>query len=231
MDAKATLAVCLKKYVGINNMQRFWFFFYGLPNIMGMGLALLGLLVHIGLVVLSAKGGVMYWAFIVLGLYVFGWLVGYIFENKDADLHFKNAITEEQIKSELEDLLKKIKKRIPKEAYEHVVNIKNAVVTVIPQLLAKQGIGSHDLYTVKKTVFDYLPETLESYMKLPSVYSKVHKLSNGKTADVLLIEQLTVIDTTMQDIVQNIYAEDANKLMTNQRFLEQRMQNTDALFR
>lgn len=212
-------------------MTRFWFFFYGLPNIVGMALALLGLLAHIALVVLSAKGGMLYWPLIVLGLYVFGWLVGYIFENNDADLHFKNALTEEQIKSELEDLLKKIKKRIPKEAYEHVVNIKKAVVTVIPQLLAKKGIGNHDLYTVKKTVFDYLPETLENYLRLPSVYSKVHKLSNGKTADCLLIEQLTVIDTTMQDIVQNIYAEDANQLMANQRFLEQRMQNTDVMFR
>lgn len=212
-------------------MTRFWFFFYSLGNIVGMALALLGLIVHLLLVIFSAKGGVLYWPIIVFGLYVFGWLVGYMLEDNDADLTFRNALTEEEIRNELDKLIKKIRKRVPAEALEHVVNIKEAVFTVLPDLLTGSAIGNHDLFTVKKTVFDYLPETLERYLKLPNVYAKLHKLQGGKTANTLLIEQLTVIDNTMQDIVKNIYAKDANQLMANQRFLEQRLQSEGDLFR
>lgn len=234
MDAKRIWHASLKKSAAISNrqqetrMNRFWFFFYGLPNIVGMGAMLVGLCAHLLLVVIGF--GLPFWWLFVPALYVFGWLVGFSIENNDADLHFRNALTEEEIKKELDELLKKIKKRIPQEAYDHVVNIKDAVINVLPQLLNQQGMGNQELFTVKKTVFDYLPETLENYIKLPNMYSKIHKLQNGKTADVMLIEQLTIIDTTMQDIVQNIYAQDANKLLTNQRFLEQRMQTNDNAF-
>lgn len=203
-------------------MKRFWFFFYGFPNIIGMALALLGLLTHIALVIASAKGGLLYWWVIVVGLYVLGWLVGWFFQNNDANLQFQHTLTAEQIEAELDSLIKKIKKRVPTEALTHVQGIRESVFAVLPDIV-RGNFANHDLYTIKKTVFAYLPETLENYLKLPNVYATMHPIRDGKTAKVLLIEQLSLIDTTMQDVVKNIYNQDAQALLVNERFLQARL--------
>jgi hypothetical protein len=51
----------------------------------------------------------------------------------------------------------------------------------------------------------------------------VHPLRDGKTAKQILLEQLTLIDDTMKDVVVNIHRQDANQLLINQRFLEDRL--------
>lgn len=227
MGAKASCRKCLNKYAGISSkgglVNKFWFFFYGWPNIVGMALMLLGLAVHIALMALSPKGGLLYWWVMVLGLYVLGWLVGWFFQNNDADLHFRQALTAEQIKAELDSLVRKIAKRVPEEALSHVKSIRESVAAVLPQIVAG-SFGSHDLFTIKKTVFNYLPETLENYLRLPTVYANVHPIQNGKTAKTLLVEQLTIIDTTMSEVVQNIYNQDAQALLVNEKFLKSRFE-------
>lgn len=201
---------------------RFWLFFYGLPNILGMGLLLLGLLGQLVLMLLSTHGGLAYWLAICGLLYVAGWLMGWWLQDTDANLTFEQTLTREQIESEMMQLLRRVKGRIPEPAYALVTDIQTSVLGLLPHLVSGK-VFNQDLHTVKQTVFDYLPSTLENYLKLPSAYANLHPVHDGKTAKVLLLEQLTLMDSGLKDITHSIYQQDSQALLVNQRFLEQKL--------
>lgn len=203
-------------------MNKFWYFFYGLPNIFGLILMLIGLLGQLGLMLLSSRGGLAYWLPICMLLYLVGWIVGWWVQDNEADLHFEQTLTAEQIESELRQLLKRIKSRVPAEAYTLVQSIQTSVLSVLPHLVSGQ-FANQDLYTVKQAVFDYLPTTLENYLRLPTAYANMHPLDNGKTAKTLLIEQLRMLDEGLSQVTHSIYSNDAQALLSNQRFLQSRL--------
>ncbi len=204
-------------------MRRFWLFFYDLPNIFGLACLLLALIGYVVFVVMVGDfASALVMLFVVLLAYPLGWLLGFIVRKPETVLQFEQTLTAEQISEELNRLLKKVHNRISPEAYEHLQNIQNSVLSVLPQLVSGR-FGNQDLFTIKKTVFDYLPTTLENYLKLPSAYANRHVIQDGKTAKMLLTEQLSLIDTSMQQVVHSIYNEDAQDLLVNQRFLENRL--------
>lgn len=210
-------------------MQRFWLFFYDLPNIFGLAFLLLALM---GYVAFAVMGGDFTSALVmlvgVLLAYPLGWLLGFIVRKPEAVLQFQQNLTAEQITDELNRLLRKVKNRITPEAYQHLEHIQTAILSVLPQLVAGR-FGNQDLFTIKKTVFDYLPTTLENYLKLPTAYANMHVIQDGKTAKTLLTEQLAMIDTSMQQVVHSIYNDDAQDLLVNQRFLENRLKEVSFL--
>ncbi|WP_230658692.1 hypothetical protein [Psychrobacter sp. I-STPA10] len=203
-------------------MKKFWFFFYGLPNIFGLIGLLIGLITQLILMLSSTLGGLLYWLPICLLLYALGWLLGWWIQDNDANLHFAQTQTAEQIEHELQQLLAHIKPRIPPQAYEHVKNIQTSVLSVLPHLVAGQ-FADQNLYTVKQAVFDYLPTTLENYLRLPTVYANMHPVNQGKTAKTLLIEQLATLDDALLKVTHNIFAHDVQALLANQRFLQTRL--------
>lgn len=208
-------------------MKNFWLFFYSLPNILGLAGLFLGLLAQIALLV-SASNGLLAWWLVIPACYVFGWLLGFIVQKKEAQLQFQQHLTAEEITEQLTKLLKKVKNRISPEAYVHLQSIQTSVQSVLPHLVAGQ-FGNQELFTIKQTVFDYLPTTLENYLKLPPAYTAIHVIQDGKTAKVLLNEQLALIDNTMQKVVHNIVSDDAQALLVNQRFLQSRLEQQDFL--
>lgn len=204
-------------------MQRFWLFFYGLPNILGMTGLLIGLLIYMLVVATSAltTGIMLLLALIPILCYGFMALVGILLQKPEAKLQFEQTLNAEQIRDELEKLLKRVKSRIAPDAYNHLENIQASMLSVLPQLVAGR-FGNHDLFTLKQMVLQYLPTTLENYLKLPPAYASIHPIQDGKTAKVLLTEQLTLMDTALQRVVHNIVQDDAQALLVNQRFLQQK---------
>lgn len=207
--------------------SKYWLFFYGWPNIFGMAAVVIAALADVLIIKFTS---ISFWLALLLVplFYIAGWLLGTIMQPPDAQLRFNQHLTEEQITQQLDKLLKQVKNRISPEAYAHLQNIQQSVLTVLPQM-ASGRFGNQDLFTIKKTVFDYLPTTLENYLKLPSMYANHHIIQDGKTASTLLNEQLTLIDTTMQQVVHNIYNEDAQALLVNERFLQQRLEQESFL--
>lgn len=210
-------------------MQRFWLFFYDLPNIFGLAFLLIGLIGYMVFALISGDiSSTLVMLVAVILSYPLGWLLGFILRRKEAVLQFEQTLTAEQITDELNRLLKSVHNRISPEAYEHLQSIQSSILSVLPQLVAGR-FGNQDLFTIKKTVFDYLPTTLENYLKLPSAYASMHVIQDGKTAKTLLNEQLTMIDTSMQQVVHSIYNNDAQDLLVNQRFLEGRLKEVSFL--
>ena len=75
---------------------------------------------------------------------------------------------------------------------------------------------------VGRTATDYLPSALQAYVSLPRAYATLHKMQNGKTADQILGEQLTLLAAKMNEVADAVQKKDSNALLANGRFLEER---------
>ena len=201
--------------------KRLLFFLYGTPNIVGSVLGLVGLLLFFTSVIGA------FWFFIVVGLYAVGYLVTP--KNQPVDLHLKGQLDAAEIKGELEGLVAKVKNRVSKEVLGHVLNIQNSILEVLPTL-TRDGAYTHHAYIVKQTALEYLPETLETYLNLPPAFARLHTVKDGKTAQQLLLGQLELLDTTLQDIVVDIHQNDTDRLLINGRFLEEKFRKSDLAF-
>jgi hypothetical protein len=82
---------------------------------------------------------------------------------------------------------------------------------------------SQDLYLVRQTATDYLPRTVNAYLSMPSDSVDTPMASNGGlTARQELTAQLELLDKKLDDIAQDLQRQDADRLLANRRFLEQR---------
>jgi len=87
---------------------------------------------------------------------------------------------------------------------------------------------SQDLYLVRQTATDYLPRTVNAFLSMPADAVDTPMASyGGKTARQELTAQLELLDKKLDDIAQDLQRQDADRLMANRRFLEQRFGTRD----
>ena len=85
---------------------------------------------------------------------------------------------------------------------------------------------SQDLHLVRQTAAEYLPRTIGAYLALPGDGDPV-VAATGKTALQELREQLQLLDSTLDDIAQDLQRQDLDRLLANRRFLEERFRLRD----
>jgi hypothetical protein len=198
-------------------------FLYSNANIFGCALALLGpTLLFLGVI---DRG----WLLITVGLYAAGWALGW---GLRAPLEIERSIAAglsiEQILERLDDLVKQVKTHLTADMNAHLLSVRASVSEVLPRLVGGSGFDS-DLFTVRETVLRYLPETLANYVALPPAFRTTHVLREGKTAKQLLGQQLALLDSQMKEVVANVLSADAQALVANGKFLEQKFQQPDFL--
>jgi hypothetical protein len=81
---------------------------------------------------------------------------------------------------------------------------------------------SQDLFLVRQTASDYLPRTIDTYMKMTRETAEKPLGTTGKTAHEELTAQLNLLDSKLDDIAQDLERQDTDRLLANRRFLEQR---------
>ncbi|HVP22132.1 MAG TPA: hypothetical protein VMS73_09760 [Anaerolineaceae bacterium] len=200
--------------------KRFLLYLYSTPNIVGCLLGILGLaLFFMGIIN-------QFWLLIVIGLYVIGVLATP--RSPTYELEIKNQLTADDIREELDGLIRKIKGKVPKEVFDLVQSIKGSIVEVLPQIVDLSG-GDYNIYTIKQTALDYLPASLQNYLNLPPAYANLHVVKDGKTSKQLLLEQLNLLDQEMKEVVQAVYANDTQKLMVQGQFLKEKFQKPVAI--
>jgi hypothetical protein len=197
--------------------ERLLLFLYGTPNIVGSVLGLLGLALYFSGFIQD------YWLPIVAGLYLIGVLI--MPRPEHVALELQQQISNEEIERQLNDLVRKVRKRLPPEALEKVQSIQASILSVLPLLAA--GGGDHNSFVLRQTVLEYLPKTLENYLNLPPAFANVHPIRDGKTPRQLLTEQLDLLAQEMQELVVAAAANDTQKLLAHGRFLEQKFQKDD----
>jgi len=77
-------------------------------------------------------------------------------------------------------------------------------------------------FEVRKIAYDYLPDTLNEYLRLPSGMARSEPIHGEKTAEEALNEQLTLLDTTLHDLARSLFEKDAAGLLVHGRFLREK---------
>lgn len=183
-------------------------FLYSQKNLVGVSLALVGVLLYL-------LGFHSLWYVIIPGLYVIGLLIT---PTPIYTQHAKPA-SDAEIVAYLKDTVQQYQRRLPKEALDKVHTIEALIVDALPRVA--QDRGGKEAYTIRQMALDYLPVTLQNYVNLPTAFANMHPIKDGKTAKVILIEQLAVLEKGMQDLSASVLAGDAQKMLANGHFLEE----------
>jgi hypothetical protein len=190
-------------------------FIYGTPNIAGCLLAMGGLGLFFGGLIHA------YWWAIVAGLYgagVAGWP-----RNELAETAESAELSTELLAQQVHKLVDSVAKGLPPEAVDELREIEAALAELLPRLRQMQdrgAISAKDSFTVLETVRRYLPDTLGAYLRLPKLYARMQTLADRQTAAQLLTAQLKMLKASLEEIARNAFAGDAEKLVTNGKFLQ-----------
>src|SRR5262249_54192852 len=132
-------------------------------------------------------------------------------------------LSTEMLAQQVRKLVDSVARGLPQEALDLLRSIQATLTEMLPRLqeMRDRGIlSAKDSFTVIETVRRYLPDTLGAYLRLPKFYATMQALSDGRTASQTLTEQLKVLDTSLKDIAKSAYAGDAEALVTNGQFLQ-----------
>lgn len=111
--------------------------------------------------------------------------------------------------------------RVPPDVLAKVQSIRQIILGIVPRLAALPE-GSPERFIVDRTATDYLPTALESYLNLPAAYATQHPVKDGKTPKQVLMDQLTLLESTMKEVTVTVLRNDTDRLLANGRFLEER---------
>jgi len=100
-----------------------------------------------------------------------------------------------------------------------VARIDRLVRATLPRLAAL-GLGSADAYAVVATATSYLPEAVAGYLRLPRDWADTRPIDAGRTALMMLVDQLELLGSTMDKVLDAANRSDAAALVAHGRFLE-----------
>jgi hypothetical protein len=116
---------------------------------------------------------------------------------------------------------------VPTVVRARALKITTTVRDTLPRLNLL-GLGSYDAYSVVATATEYLPEAIGSYLRLPRDWADSRPVEGGKTALLLLIDQLDLLSATMDAIFDAANTTDAAALITHGRFLQEKFGHSQA---
>ena len=186
-------------------------FLYSTRNLVGsvMGLAGLGLFF---------AGIIESWWFpIVIGLYAAGWLATP--SDRELALRVHTESTQANFTESVDALIAASRKQLPDEAMKRLLSIQSTVQALAPKLFSGT-VGLEYRVSLVNAVTRDLPETIRNYLRLPTAFATLHAVADGKTCKQLLVEQLSLLDEQLASMAQNIYQDDAEALIVNGRFLQ-----------
>jgi hypothetical protein len=162
------------------------------------------------------------WPAVVAGLYGIGALVA----PKEKSVDLRSAVDPEDLAKSLDRLLRQIHGNVPRDIEHKVQGIATTIAGILP-MAAELPPGSQELFILQRTVSDYLPTSLESFMNLPRTYAAVHPLKGTKTAQQVLSDQLDLLQAQMDEVADAAAKSDADRLLAQGRFLEDRFGHSD----
>lgn len=200
-------------------------YLYSNKNIVGSALGITGLLISFGLVLAGSQT----WLFAIIpAMYAIGALITP--NSPTYQLALQNQTTIEEIHEELERLMRKIQGKVSEEILAKVNSIRLSILDILP-LIVDVNAANHDIFVIRQTALDYLPNALENYLNLPPAYARLHAVRDRKTAQQLLLEQLDLLDHEMKEIVADFNQDNTQKLMAHGRFLQDKFYEGDVLGR
>jgi hypothetical protein len=157
-------------------------------------------------------------AVVVGALYGIGALVAPSKKHKDVASAGFDA---DQIVDALGNLQKEMRGKVPPDLEAKVSKITLSIQSILPKARRLSG-GSEHLFILQRTATDYLPTTVHAYLDLPRAYADSHPIGEGKTAHQLVSEQLDVLASQMDEVVDAVNKGDVDSLLAQGRFLDEK---------
>ncbi|TNU76882.1 hypothetical protein FH969_01985 [Miniimonas arenae] len=126
--------------------------------------------------------------------------------------------TSAEILASVEAVEERIAGSAPAAVTARVHRIAVRVGEMVPRL-DRMGVASREAHTVVATATSYLPEAVDSYLRLPRDFADRRVVSNGKTSLMLLCDQLDLLAVTLGQISDAMSRQDANALIAHGDFL------------
>lgn len=201
-------------------VSRVWMWLYGDANLWGSAAGLAGVaLFFAGLI---GPG----WLAIVAGLYAIGAVAAP--RRRAPDFSLPGGFTVEDAARRFDEMLAALKAAAGAEVLERLASIREHALALLPKQ-ASLALTEEDRYTLRELLARYLPETLANYFKLPPLYRRYHPVREGKTAEKLLAEQLGVLDGQLDSMMDRVFRAEAQDLLTQGRFLEDKFKRPDLI--
>ncbi len=109
----------------------------------------------------------------------------------------------------------------PPVVTSRVLRIARTINDTLPRI-RNLGLGSADGYSVVATATTYLPEAVGGYLRLPREWADTRPIDGYKTSLMVLVEQLDLLASTMDKILDAANRADAQALIAHGMFLDAR---------
>jgi hypothetical protein len=162
------------------------------------------------------------WPAVVAGLYGIGALIA----PAERSVDLRSDVDQKDLGRSLDRLVRQIHGKVPPDIERKVGGIAETIRGVLPRT-GHLAAGSQELFILQRTVADYLPTSLESFMNLPRTYAAIHPLKGTKTAQQVLSDQLDLLQEQMDEVADATAKSDADRLLAQGRFLEERFGRSD----
>ena len=198
-------------------------YLYSWKSIAGSVLALVGLGLHF-----SGLIDGLQWLPITVGLYLIGALL--VPGEKTVGLGLDQAASLSDVRQALNNLLSSIQSRVPADIYARVASIQSSILVTLGNGngggpggvgAANSMVSDPNVYLIRQTALSYLPEALNGYLALPSMY-RDRSLAGRKSAHDTLLDQLNLMDQKMHEVADAMVAHDTDRLEAHGRFLAEK---------
>jgi hypothetical protein len=192
-------------------------------NLTGCVLALVGL----GVTLAGWAGS--YWPLVVAGLYGVGALAAPPDKVRLALTGPDTAAEARGLRADLATLARRVDAagaRLPDDARARVrliIDVLGEIINRIEHL----ATSPEQRFVVARTIRDYLPTSLETYLNLPRSYAFTRRLGGRRTAHEELLAQLDLLESKLREIADAVYSGDAQALVDQGRFLEDRFRRSE----
>jgi hypothetical protein len=110
--------------------------------------------------------------------------------------------------------------RVPAEQRAQVDRIRQKAASLLGGA-GRFPAGSRNLHLVRRTLDAYLPATLDAYLSLPPGTDDWTASPDGRTSVQVLRDQLTLLETRLDEVATDLWQTDVQRLLANERFLEE----------
>ena len=129
--------------------------------------------------------------------------------------------TSAQLLEELDAFELSIDGRVPAAVESRVARVTSTVRDTIPRL-DQLGAGSYQAHSVIATATSYLPEAVGGYLRLPRQWADTRPIDGGKTALMVLCDQLDLLGYKMGQVLDAVVRADAAALVVHGAFLAEK---------
>src|SRR3954469_21996875 len=129
--------------------------------------------------------------------------------------------TSAELVAELDAFEAGLDQRVPPAVASRVARVTGIVRETIPRL-DQLGAGSYQAHSVIATATSYLPEAVGGYLRLPRQFADSRPIEGGKTALMLLCDQLDLLGYKMDQVYDAVCRADAAALIAHGAFLAEK---------